>query len=57
MQPILDPGRAGIVMLADACLATAQTLVDAGWVSVGAATDEDERVEVATSSSSVPTNS
>jgi GNAT superfamily N-acetyltransferase len=36
LQPVLDLGRPGIIMLGGAGLATAQKLVDAGWVSVGA---------------------
>jgi GNAT superfamily N-acetyltransferase len=36
LQPVLDQGRPGIIMLGGAGLATAQKLVDAGWVSVGA---------------------
>ena len=36
LQPVLDLGRPGIIMLAGAGLATAQTLVGAGWVTVGA---------------------
>jgi ribosomal protein S18 acetylase RimI-like enzyme len=36
LQPVLDLGRPGIVMLGGPGLATAQKLVDAGWVSVGA---------------------
>src|ERR1700722_13256755 len=36
LQPVLDLGRPGIVMLGGGGLATAQKLVDAGWVSVGA---------------------
>jgi GNAT superfamily N-acetyltransferase len=36
LQPMLDLGRPGIIMLGGPGLATAQKLVDAGWVSVGA---------------------
>ncbi|MGA2306253.1 MAG: GNAT family N-acetyltransferase [Acidimicrobiales bacterium] len=36
LQPVLDLGQPGIIMLAGAGLATAQTLVRAGWVTVGA---------------------
>jgi GNAT superfamily N-acetyltransferase len=36
LQPLLDLGRPGIIMLGGQGLATAQKLVDAGWVSVGA---------------------
>jgi len=36
LQPVLDIGRPAIVMLSGPGLATAQTLVDAGWVTVGA---------------------
>lgn len=36
LRPVLDEGKPGVIMLAGAGLATAQTLVDAGWVSVGA---------------------
>jgi ribosomal protein S18 acetylase RimI-like enzyme len=36
LQPVLDLGRPGIVMLGGPGLATAQKLVDASWVSVGA---------------------
>jgi ribosomal protein S18 acetylase RimI-like enzyme len=36
LQPVLDLGRPGIIMLGGPGLATAQKLVDAGWVSVGA---------------------
>jgi len=36
LQPVLDLGRPGIVMLGGPGLATAQKLVEAGWVSVGA---------------------
>jgi GNAT superfamily N-acetyltransferase len=36
LQPLLDLGKPGIIMLGGPGLATAQKLVDAGWVSVGA---------------------
>jgi ribosomal protein S18 acetylase RimI-like enzyme len=36
LQPVLDLRRPGIIMLGGPGLATAQKLVDAGWVSVGA---------------------
>jgi GNAT superfamily N-acetyltransferase len=36
LQPMLDLGQPGIIMLVGAGLATARTLVDAGWVTVGA---------------------
>lgn len=36
LQPVLDLGKPGIVMLGGPGLATAQKLADAGWVSVGA---------------------
>ena len=36
LEPILDAGKPGSIVLAGAGLATAQSLVDAGWVSVGA---------------------
>jgi GNAT superfamily N-acetyltransferase len=36
LQPVLDLGKPGIIMLGGAGLATAQKLVDVGWVSVGA---------------------
>ena len=36
LQPLLDLGRPAIIMLAGAGLATAQTLSEAGWVTVGA---------------------
>lgn len=36
LQPVLDIGRPAIIMLTGAGLATAQTLADAGWVTVGA---------------------
>jgi GNAT superfamily N-acetyltransferase len=35
LQPVVDQGRPGIIMLAGPGLATAQTLVDAGWVNIG----------------------
>lgn len=36
VQPLLDLGRPGSIMLAGPGLATAQTLADLGWVTVGA---------------------
>ena len=36
LQPLLELGGPGIIMLAGAGLATAQTLSEAGWVTVGA---------------------
>lgn len=36
LRPVLDQAKPGIIMLVGAGLASAQTLVDAGWVSVGA---------------------
>jgi ribosomal protein S18 acetylase RimI-like enzyme len=36
LQPLLELGKPGIIMLGGPGLATAQKLVDAGWVSVGA---------------------
>src|SRR5580698_2428635 len=36
LQPLLDLGKPGIIMLGGPGLATAQKLVDANWVSVGA---------------------
>ena len=36
LQPMLDLGKPGIIMLGGPGLSTAQTLIDAGWVSVGA---------------------
>lgn len=36
LQPILDQGKPGIIMLAGPGLATAQLLVDAQWVNIGA---------------------
>jgi GNAT superfamily N-acetyltransferase len=36
LQPILDLGRPGIIMLAGAGLANAQRLAEIGWVTVGA---------------------
>jgi GNAT superfamily N-acetyltransferase len=36
LQPVLDIGRPAIIMLSGAGLATAQTLAEAGWATVGA---------------------
>jgi GNAT superfamily N-acetyltransferase len=36
LEPVSDLGKPGIVMLSGAGLGTAQTLADAGWVTVGA---------------------
>lgn len=36
LQPVLDLGQPAIIMLVGPGLSTAQTLIDAGWVSVGA---------------------
>jgi ribosomal protein S18 acetylase RimI-like enzyme len=36
LQPVLDVGRPGIIMLAGPGLATAQRLAEIGWVTVGA---------------------
>jgi ribosomal protein S18 acetylase RimI-like enzyme len=36
LQPLLDHGKPGIIMLAGLGLGTAQLLADAGWVSIGA---------------------
>jgi hypothetical protein len=36
LQPILDQGKPGIIMLAGPGLATAQLLADAQWVNIGA---------------------